>query len=224
MEDVVRNRLTGVRADALTTTVLLLFVASAMAGCGSNETRTQPEDSGTTGVAEPAPEPEPPPPAPVDATPVIVVETNRGTFEIEMYRDDAPRTVEHILALVKRRFYNGTRIHRVEPGFVIQFGDPQTRDMSKQYLWGNGGSGSPIGVAEIKRPHRVGAVAMAHAGDPRGADSQMYVALSTERTRSLDSGYTVFGQFISGMDVVQKTEPRDTVVTVSVKDESASAK
>ena len=93
----------------------------------------------------------------------------------------------------------------------------------KPALSWNGGSGSPIGVAEIKRPHRVGAVAMAHAGDPRGADSQMYVALSTERTRSLDSGYTVFGQVISGMDVVQKLEVGDVIRRATVRDAAPAA-
>ena len=76
-------------------------------------------------------------------------ETAKGTFEIETYPNEAPKTVEHILALVQRNFYNGLRIHRVVPGFVVQFGDPQTRDMTKRDSWGTGGSGKPIGVAEI---------------------------------------------------------------------------
>jgi len=187
-------------------------------------------------TAKPAPKPAAKPPAttapsrPVtpkspDAGPVIVVETERGTFEFETYPKDAPKTVEHIVTLVKRNFYNGQRIHRVEPGFVIQFGDPQTRDARLRELWGTGGSGKAIGVAEFKRPHKVGAVAMAHAsGDPEGADSQMYIALSLERTRSLDGMYTVFGQVISGMDIVQRIQKNDAIKRATIRAETPAAK
>jgi peptidyl-prolyl cis-trans isomerase B (cyclophilin B) len=138
---------------------------------------------------------------------VIVVDTDKGAFEFETYPKEAPKTVEHIVALVKKSFYNGQRMHRVVPGFVVQWGDPNSRDMTKQSIWGRTGSGRPVGVAEISplHNHKVGAVAMAHAGDPAlTADSQMYVALTTERTRQLDGKYTVFGQVISGMSVVEK--------------------
>ena len=152
---------------------------------------------------------------PAAAGPVLVVETAKGTIEIEMYPNEAPKTVEHILALVKRNFYNGQRVHRVVPGFVVQFGDPQTRDMTKRDRWGSGGSGRAIGVAEVKRTHRLGAVAMAHAGDPRQADSQMYIAFAPQPR--LDRDYTVFGQVISGMDVAQKLAINDVIRRVTVK-------
>ena len=98
--------------------------------------------------------------------PVIVFETSKGSFEVEMYPNEAPKSVEHILTLVRRNFYNGIRVHRFEPGFVVQFGDPQTRDMTKKAYWGSGGSGRAVGVAEIspKRTHKLGTVALAHAG------------------------------------------------------------
>ena len=73
------------------------------------------------------------------AAPVLVVETVKGTFEIETYPVEAPKTVEHIVALAQRRFYNGLRVHRVEPGFVVQFGDPQSRDMTRRSLVGIAG-------------------------------------------------------------------------------------
>src|SRR3954451_7260927 len=88
------------------------------------------------------------------AGPVIVVETSKGVFEFETYPDDAPKTVDNILALTKKGFYNGQRFHRVVPGFVIQAGDPQTRDMTKRDQWGRGmgaGSGKPVGVAEFSK-------------------------------------------------------------------------
>lgn len=151
------------------------------------------------------------------AGPVIVVETSRGVFEFETYPAEAPKTVGRIVELVKQRFYNGMRIHRVVPGFVIQWGDPQTRDMTKKDRWGTGGSGKPIGAAEITRTrtHVLGAVAMAHAGDPSKADSQMYVTLAA--VPRLNGQYTVFGKITSGMDVVQKIQAEDVIKRMTVK-------
>lgn len=151
------------------------------------------------------------------AGPVIVVETSRGVFEFETYPNEAPKTVARIVELVKQRFYNGMRIHRVVPGFVVQWGDPQTRDMTKKPNWGTGGSGKPVGVAEITktRTHVLGAVAMAHAGDPAKADSQMYVTLAA--VPRLNGQYTVFGKVISGMDVVQKIQAEDVIKRMTVK-------
>ena len=151
------------------------------------------------------------------AGPVIVFETVKGNIEIETYPAEAPKSVAHILALVKRNFYNGLRIHRVEPGFVVQFGDPQTRDMTKRELWGTRGSGTEIGVSEVspKHTHVTGAVALAHAGDPRGADSQMYIVLAP--VHRLDSGYTVFGSVIAGMDVVNMLRVTDVIRRATVK-------
>ncbi|MEZ5418945.1 MAG: peptidylprolyl isomerase [Vicinamibacterales bacterium] len=151
------------------------------------------------------------------AGPVIVVETSRGVFEFETYPNEAPKTVARILELVKQRFYNGQRIHRVVPGFVVQWGDPQTRDMTKKDRWGTGGSGKPIGVAEITktRTHVLGAVAMAHAGDASRADSQMYVTLAA--VPRLNGQYTVFGKVISGMDVVQKIQAEDVIKRMTVQ-------
>ncbi len=148
------------------------------------------------------------------AGPVIVLETAKGTIEFETYPNEAPKTVEHIVALVKRGFYTGIRVHRVVPGFVVQMGDPQTRDMTKQDLWGRGpgaGSGKVIGVAEITkaRTHKKGAVAMAHAGDPAKADSQFYITLAPQPR--LNGDYTVFGQVTSGEDVVAKLAMNDVI-------------
>jgi cyclophilin family peptidyl-prolyl cis-trans isomerase len=156
-------------------------------------------------------------PKPAVAGPVLVVETVKGTFQIETYPNEAPKTVEHIVALVKRNFYNGHRIHRVVKGFVVQFGDPQSRDMTKRDRWGSGGSGRSIGVGEFspRRRHGVGAVAAAHPGDARLADSQMYITLAAQP--KLDGQFTVFGQVISGMDVVQKLAVNDIVRRVTLK-------
>jgi cyclophilin family peptidyl-prolyl cis-trans isomerase len=151
------------------------------------------------------------------AGPIIVFETVKGSFEIETYPNEAPKTVEHILALVKRNFYNGLRIHRYEPGFVVQWGDPQTRDMTKKDLWGTGGSGKTVGVSEVspKRPHQAGSVGAAYAKDPRNADSQMYITFGP--APQLNKAYTVFGQVISGMDVVNQLRVPDVIRRATIK-------
>ena len=152
--------------------------------------------------------------------PVIVVETSRGTFSVETFPGDAPLTVAHIVALVKSGFYDGQRVHRAMPGFVVQFGDPQTRDLTARALWGRGataGSGKPIGAAEIsrRRIHVKGAVAMAHMGDPAKADSQLYVTLANRP--DLDGQYAVFGQVIDGAEVPETLQVGDLITRVSVK-------
>jgi len=105
----------------------------------------------------------------------------------------------------------------VVKGQLVQFGDPLTRDMSKRDYWGSGGSGKSIGVAEMspKRKHLVGAVSLAHSGDPRGADSQMFIMLIPQP--KYDKDYTVIGRVISGMDVVQKLQETDIIRRVTVK-------
>jgi cyclophilin family peptidyl-prolyl cis-trans isomerase len=181
-------------------------------------------------TVKPAPRPAAPAPAAAAAKspgagPVFVVETMKGTFEIETYPNEAPKTVEHVLALVKRNFYNGQRILRIVPNQLVQFGDPQTRDMTKQAWWGRGfdaGSGKSIGLAEFskKRLHKVGSVSMAHPGDAREADSQMFISLSAQP--KWNGQYTVFGQVISGMDVVRKLAVTDRIVKVTLRPEPAS--
>jgi len=156
------------------------------------------------------------------AGPVFVLETLKGTIEIETYPNEAPKTVDHILALLKRNFYNGQRILRIVPGQLVQFGDPQTRDMTKQSEWGRGfnaGSDKSIGVAEFskKRLHKAGSVSMAHPGDARAADSQMFISLSAQP--KWNGQYTVFGQVISGMDVVRKLAVTDRIVRVTLTPE-----
>jgi peptidyl-prolyl cis-trans isomerase B (cyclophilin B) len=149
--------------------------------------------------------------------PVLVFETVKGTFEIETYPSQAPKTVEHIVALVNKRFYNGLRIHRVERNFVVQFGDPQTRDMTKKDLWGTGGSGKPIGVAEISKTlkHTPGMVSMAHNGDASASDSQMFVVIGP--AAHLDGKYPIFGRVTTGLDVVRKLEIDDRIIRATVK-------
>jgi cyclophilin family peptidyl-prolyl cis-trans isomerase len=151
------------------------------------------------------------------AGPVIVLETVKGTIEFETYPEEAPKTVAHIMELVKKGFYNGQRFHRADPNFVVQIGDPVSRDMSRIDWWGRQGSGKPIGVAEItkKRKNGVGAVGMGHTGVAKDADSQFYI---TRRVApELDGKYTVFGKVLTGMDVVNKIQKGDILRRAFVK-------
>ena len=161
-------------------------------------------------------------PAPAKTSPgagpsIVVVETEKGTFEFETYPNEAPKTVAHIIGLIDKRFYNGQRVHRVVPGFVMQFGDQQSRDMTKEKMWGRI-EGPPVGAAEFSklRTHVKGAVGMAHNGDASKADTQFYVTLSDQH--ALDNRYVVFGKVISGMDVVQKIQYADRIVRVTVRE------
>ena len=153
--------------------------------------------------------------------PVVVVETSKGVFAFSTFPEDAPLTVAHIVGLVKAGFYDGQRVHRALSGFVVQFGDPQTRDSSLREVWGRGeaaSSGKPIGVAEMskRRLNFPGAVGVAHMGEPAKADSQIYVTLS--RRADLDGQYAVFGQITRGADVLLRLELGDDIRRVYLQE------
>jgi cyclophilin family peptidyl-prolyl cis-trans isomerase len=154
------------------------------------------------------------------AAPVIVVETSKGSFEFETYPVEAPKTVAHVVDLVKRRFYDGQRLHRMLPGFLVQWGDPRSRDVAREADWGRGAeasSGQPIGVSEMtkKRANTRGAVAMAHAGNPALADSQIYVTLADRP--DLNGKYTVFGHVIGRDEVLPRLERGDLIVRMYLR-------
>jgi len=153
------------------------------------------------------------------AGPIIVLETVKGTIEFETYPEEAPKTVGRVIELVKKNFYNGLRFHRAEPNFVIQVGDPVSRDFSRQAWWGRQSSGKPIGVAEItkKRRHVLGAVSMAYPGtDKAAADSQFFIM--RRAAPEMDGKYTVFGKVLTGMDVVAKIQRGDVLKRAYVKE------
>ena len=168
--------------------------------------------------AKPASPPKPgqaaKPAAPAD--PVFVLETVKGTIEIRLFQSEAPKSVEHMLALIKRSFYRGQRFHRVTP-VLAQIGDPQSRDMSREGYWGTGNSGNPIGVFELskKRSHVRGAVGLAHSGNALGADSQFYIM--KQASPSLDGVHAIVGQVVAGMAVVDKIVKRDLIKNTTLK-------
>lgn len=138
--------------------------------------------------------------------PHVVIVTNKGEIEVELYESEAPKHTENFVKLVDQRFYISTTFHRVVPGFVIQGGDPNSKDNDRNND-GTGGPGYTI-EAEIKLPHKRGSLAAARQGDrvnpeKRSSGSQFYICL--EDLPQLDrGGYTVFGQVVRGMEVVDR--------------------
>jgi cyclophilin family peptidyl-prolyl cis-trans isomerase len=143
---------------------------------------------------------------PVGAPEIAVLETTQGTIAIKFYSQDAPKTVANFKKLVRSKFYDGTYFHRVIPQFMIQGGDPNTKNADPNDD-GMGGPGYTV-PAEIKRQHLRGSVATARLGDaanPKKESSGSQFFIDVAPQPSLDSGgYTVFGEVISGMDAVDK--------------------
>jgi peptidyl-prolyl cis-trans isomerase B (cyclophilin B) len=144
---------------------------------------------------------------------VAVITTSKGTIECDLFAKDAPLSVTNFKYLADGGFYNGLTFHRVEPGFVVQGGDPTAT--------GSGGPGYTI-PAEIKHQHLKGALAWARTGDAvnperRSSGSQFYITL--DATPFLDGSYTVFGQTTKGMDVVENLRRGDTIESIEVKAE-----
>lgn len=138
---------------------------------------------------------------------VVTIETPKGNIKFRFYTKDAPTTTARFVELIQSGFYNGLNFHRVEPGFVIQGGDPNGN--------GTGGSGKKLNAEFNSRKHLLGTVAMARAQDPNSADSQFYIALNP--IPQLDGSYTVFGQVSEGIDVVQKIAIGDKMTKVTVE-------
>ncbi len=138
-----------------------------------------------------------------------------GEIKLEFFPDDAPKTVENFVTLARKGFYDGTTFHRVEPGFVVQGGDPRSKTLrAGDSRLGTGGPGYTIKAEVNKNKHDRGALAMARSSDPDSAGSQFYITLGP--AHFLDGQYTVFGRVMSGMDVVDKIRVGDRIKTVKV--------
>lgn len=142
------------------------------------------------------------------------METAKGTIEIEFFQTDAPKSVAQIVGLAKRNFYRGQRFHRVEAS-LVQFGDPASRDVSRQAWWGRSSSGNPIGEAEFNRhTHVRGAVSLAHSGSARGADSQLFIMKTA--SPGLNKVHVVIGRVTRGMEVVDKIQVADLIKQATI--------
>ncbi|ULA63977.1 MAG: putative peptidyl-prolyl cis-trans isomerase [Nitrospira sp.] len=153
---------------------------------------------GASDAAEKAPAPKVEP----SNGPRAIIKTKFGEIELKLRPDLAPKHVENFVKLAKEGFYNGTVFHRVIPGFMIQGGDPNTKDSLKKDAYGQGGPGYTIKAEFSDTPHKRGIVSMARANDPDTAGSQFFIVV--EDSRFLDRKYTVFGEVTKGIGVADK--------------------
>jgi peptidyl-prolyl cis-trans isomerase B (cyclophilin B) len=134
--------------------------------------------------------------------PKAVIKTKFGDMEIVFFPDKAPNHVQNFIKLAKAGYYNGTIFHRVIPGFMIQGGDPNTKDPNKPESYGMGGPNEKLKAEFNETPHRRGIVSMARTNDPNSAGSQFFIVVKD--SNFLDGQYTVFGEVVKGMEVADK--------------------
>jgi len=140
---------------------------------------------------------------------VAVIKTSEGEMVAEFWPDVAPKTVENFKKLAKSGFYDGTAFHRVIKGFMIQGGDPLTKDESKQARWGTGEPGYKIDAEFNKKSNERGVLSMARSQDPNSAGSQFFICHGAPKF--LDGQYTAFGKLIKGDDVLEKIATTKTL-------------
>jgi cyclophilin family peptidyl-prolyl cis-trans isomerase len=200
--------------------ILVLVSLFFIFGCGKKEevqTETM-EEKAEEVVSEETAEPEiMQEPIVREKNPVVVIETNHGPIEVELYWKESPKLAENFLRLVLSGYYNGLTFHRVVPDFVIQGGDPTGT--------GTGGPGYKLPDEPTTKKHERGAIAMARSAEGNSG-SQFYICLSTEKTAHLDQqNFTVFAHVIKGMDVVdkiaavpvdQRSKPTEDVIMTKV--------
>src|SRR5712691_1205001 len=146
-----------------------------------------------------------------------------GVITIEFFPADAPKTVENFVTLAMKGFYDGTTFHRVEPGFVVQGGDPLSKTLpAGDRRLGTGGPGYSIKAEFNKHKHDRGVLAMARSQDPDSAGSQFYITLGP--APFLDGKYTVFGRVTSGMNVVDGIRIGDKIKSVKIVGAEAGGK
>ena len=133
---------------------------------------------------------------------VAKIQTKFGDIAVEFFPNDAPKTVENFKKLAASGFYDNLIFHRIVPGFVIQGGDPNTKDGGNKSRWGTGGPEWNVKAEFNKNKHSRGALSMARSQDPNSAGSQFFIVLKD--ANFLDGQYTVFGRVTSGMEAVDK--------------------
>jgi cyclophilin family peptidyl-prolyl cis-trans isomerase len=149
-------------------------------------------------------------------TPTVVITLDKGgQITLELWPADAPNHVKNFLDLIGKKFYDGQRVHRVEPGFVVQFGDPQSKTLPVDHpQMGTGGPGYTIKAEFNKRPFDRGVLGMARTDDPDSAGSQVYIMLGP--APFLNGKYTAFGKVASGMGVVDQIKVGDRIKSIRI--------
>jgi len=131
-----------------------------------------------------------------------IIKTTEGDMTLEFWPDVAPKTVENFKKLASSGFYDGTCFHRIIKGFMIQGGDPLTKEPAKEHSWGTGGPGWQIKAEFNERKHQRGVISMARSASPDSAGSQFFICDGD--ASFLDRQYTAFGKLIKGEDVLAK--------------------
>ena len=158
-----------------------------------------------------------------DSQEIALLETTFGTIKIKFFEDKAPVHVENFIKLAKEGFYNGTSFHRVIPGFMIQGGDPNSKNQDQRHSHGTGGPGYTIDAEFNDTRHSRGILSMARSTEPNSAGSQFFIVVKD--SFFLDRNYTAFGEVTSGMDAVDaivsvprddKDNPLDPVVITTI--------
>ncbi len=144
-----------------------------------------------------------------------IITTTEGEMVLEFWPDVAPKTVENFKDLARKGFYDGTCFHRVIKGFMIQGGDPLTKDLKSEHRWGTGDPGYKLKAEFNERNHDRGVISMARSQDPDSAGSQFFICHGN--ARFLDRQYTAFGRLIKGDDILERiattpTRPPDRPV------------
>ena len=138
----------------------------------------------------------------INSNEVAVIKTSEGDMVVQFWTDAAPNTIENFKKLAKQGFYNGTIFHRIVKGFMIQGGDPNSKDPAKENKYGEGGPGYKIKAEFNDHSHERGVISMAREPDPDSAGSQFFICLAP--VTRLDHQYTTFGKLIKGDDVLEK--------------------
>lgn len=178
--------------------------------------------AGTSALAQTAPpaaapaQPAPPAAKPQPKTQQAVITLERGgQITLEFFPAEAPKHVENFVSLARKGFYDGQRFHRVEAGFVVQLGDPQSKKLPMDHPdMGTGGPGYTVKAEFNKRPFDRGVLGMARGDDPDSAGSQFYIMLGP--AHFLNGQYTAFGRVVSGMDGVDRIKVGDRVKTITI--------
>jgi peptidyl-prolyl cis-trans isomerase B (cyclophilin B) len=169
-------------------TLLMLLIASAVFATEEKKQETSPMNSSNE---------------------VAVIKTSEGEMVVRFWTDTAPNTVENFKKLARQGFYDGTIFHRIVKGFMIQGGDPNSKDPAKENSYGEGGPGYNIKAEFNDHSHDRGVISMARGPDPDSAGSQFFICLAP--VHRLDHQYTTFGKVVKGQDVLEKIG--DTPVT-----------
>jgi peptidyl-prolyl cis-trans isomerase B (cyclophilin B) len=242
----VKSRFRGSRALlAATASILLMTVGGCTSQTPTSATQTETSASSAASATSTATTSAPAgeganlytPAYKPNGNEVAVIKTDRGTIKVKLYGTDAPINVGNFIELAQKGYFNGVKFHRLEPGFVVQAGDPQTRDLTTQQvkelvanqnkgiykqgepMLGTGGPGYTIAgefdPAKILHPHVDGTLAMARLDDPNSAGSQFYFTLAPESF--LDGKYTVIGDTVSGLAAVHKLVVGDEIKSVTIE-------